>query len=234
LDRIATWDTPAPTLTAADLGALDQYGPQMKAWAMAAVKYGNEAGVDPRLVLAMVLQEGAPLRTGLENDLYKDLQNPSTYHPNPNGPEAGILWDKARLEASGMGVDKHGKGNSIGLTNQKQDPFNEVKARYPNQFKGQEWSDLVGNDDLAIKAAAYNLKMLNDSAASQATSAVRASQPLDQFLGSGYNAGGTMGRSLRVANGQDQFLSNETEHGQSTLSVVNLANQILCGSGAYR
>ncbi|MFE9324655.1 hypothetical protein ACIHDR_17430 [Nocardia sp. NPDC052278] len=234
LDRIATWETPASTLTAADLSALDQYGPQMKSWATLAVKYGNEAGVDPRMVLAMVLQEGAPLRTGMEGSLYTALQDPSTYHPNPNGAEAGVLWDKARLEASGLGVDKHGAGNSIGLTNQKEAPFNEVKAKYPDQFKGKEWSDLVGNDDLAIRAAAYNLKMLNDDAASQATDAVKASQPLDQFLGSGYNAGGKWEHSLAVATGTDAFKSNEVEHGQSTLSVYNLANQILCGSGAYR
>ncbi|MFX0574846.1 hypothetical protein [Nocardia nepalensis] len=221
LDRIATWETPAPTLTAADLRALDQYGPQMKSWATLAVKYGNEAGVDPRMALAMVLQEGAPLRTGLEGNLYSALQDPSTYHPNPNGPEAGILWDKARLDASGLGIDKHDAGNSIGLTNQKKGPFDEVKAKYPDQFKGQEWSDLVGNDDLAIKAAAYNLKMLNDDAASQATAAVKASQPLDQFLGSGYNAGGMVDRSLGVAARGDTFQPSEVEHGQSTLSITS-------------
>jgi len=234
LDRITTWETPAATLNAVNPSALDQYGPQMKSWAELSVKYGNQAGIDPRMVLAMVLQEGAPLRTGLETNLYQDLQNPSNYHPNPNGSEAGILWDQARLRASGLGVDKKGAGNSIGLTNQKQDPFNEVKATYPDQFQGQQWSDLVGNDDLAIKAAAYNLKMLNDKAASHATSEIRASQPLDQFLGSGYNASGKWERSQAVALGNDTFLSNEIEHGQSTLSVYNLANQILCGSGAYR
>ena len=234
MDRIATWETPAATLTAANLSALDKYGPQMKNWAMLSVKYGNEAGVDPRMVLAMVLQEGAPLRTGLENKLYDDLDHPSSYQPNPNGPEAGILWDKTRLEASGFGVSKHGAGNSIGLTNQKQEPFDEVKSRYPEQFKGQKWSDLVGNDDLAIKAAAYNLKMLNDDSASQATPQVRASQDVNQFLGSGYNSGGIVARAQDVAQGNHPFRDSEVEHGKSTLSVYRLADKILCESGAYR
>lgn len=105
-----------------------------------------------------------------------------------------------------------------------------MKAKYPQQFEGQQWSDLAHNDDLAIKAAAYNLKMLDDDAASKATAAVRA----DQFLGSGYNAGGTVERSRDVAGGNHPFQSNEVEHGQSTVSVVELANTILCGSGAYQ
>jgi hypothetical protein len=234
LDRIATWDTPAAPLDEVNSAALDQYGPQMKNWAMLAVRYGNQAGVDPRLVLAMVLQEGAPLRTGLEQNLYHDLQDPSTYHPNPNGPEAGILWDQTRLTASGFGVSKHGAGDSIGLTNMKEHPFDEVTGTYPDQFQGAQWSDLVGNDDLAIKATAYNLRMLQDRAAAQASPEVMAGQPLDQFLGSGYNAGGTWQRSLGVAAQGQSFQPNEVEHGQSTLSVVQLADRILCGSGAYR
>lgn len=234
LARIASWKTPAAGLTVADLSALDQYGPQMKNWAILAVKYGNEAGVDPRLVLAMALQEGAPLRTGLGTDLYSALQDPSTYKADPNGPLAGKAWDDARLLADRAGVDKgHGAGNSIGLTNQKKDPFNEAKTKYPIVFEGENWSDLAGNDELALKAAAYNLRILTDEAASQATPAVRESQELNQFLGSGYNAGGTLGRSLEVAEGRRGFEDEEVEHGQSTVSVVELANKILVGSGAF-
>ncbi len=126
------------------------------------------------------------------------------------------MTESARVNASGFGVDKKGAGNSIGLTNQKQ---------------GQQWSNLVGNDDLTIKAAAYNLEILNDKAASHAMSEIRASQPVDQFLGSGFDASGKWERSQAVALGNDTVLSNEMEHGQSTLSIYNLANQILCGSG---
>jgi len=246
LDKIAAWDTPTSALTTVNPSALDQYGPQMKSWAEMSVKYGNEAGVDPRMVLAMVLQEGGPLHSGLENNLYKDLQDPSTYDPRTtDGEQAAYAWDKARLQASQQGISKNGVGNSLGLTNQKEGPFNKVKAAYPDQFQGQQWSDLVGNDDLGIKAAAYNLKMLNDQAASHATVGMKLSQPPDQFLGSGYNAGGMVDRSLSVGEQQPvpdgkggetiaTFKSTEVEHGQSTVSVVKLANQILCGSGAYR
>ncbi|MGF6889306.1 hypothetical protein ABIA39_004470 [Nocardia sp. GAS34] len=57
---------------------------------------------------------------------------------------------------------------------------------------------------------------------------------LHQFLGSGYNAGGMTARSLGVAEGHDQFQPSEVEHGQSSVNVYQTANQILCGSGAYR
>ncbi|WP_141717567.1 hypothetical protein [Nocardia altamirensis] len=240
LDKMATWEGPASTLTTMDLAALDKYGPQMKHWALLAVKYGREAGVDPRLVLAMVLQEGAPLRTGLDTGMFNALKDPSTYRPDPRGPAAGVMYDTARYLSSqpfvdkrGVHLDGSGVGNSIGLTNQKEDPFNAVKAKYPDKFNGQEWSDLVGNDDLAVKAAAYNLRMLRDDAASHATPEVRAGQPLNQFLGSGYNAGGLVARSQGVAAGHSTFQNTEVEHGQSTLNVVNLANDILVGSGAF-
>ncbi|WP_147404324.1 hypothetical protein [Nocardia panacis] len=251
MDVIATWEAPQAALTAVDPNALDKYGPLVKNWAMLAVKYGNEAGVDPRMVLAMALQEGAPLRTGYPRDgvtLPQALSDPGSFHPDPKGPQAGVMYDELRLNSGRLGASKHGRpifnydgpGNSIGLTNMKEDPFNEIATRYQDKFSGQSWSDLAGNDDLAMKAAAYNLKMLNEEAASHAESRVKAGQPLDQFLGSGYNAGGLVGRSEQVARGVDSFRdgsdggNNEVEHGRSSVSLVALANQILCGSGAYR
>jgi hypothetical protein len=244
-DNAATWTDPTTSLSAVDLSALDAYGPQMKTWAILSVKYGNEAGVDPRMVLAMALQEGAPLRSGLNKDFYKALEgDPSSYNPKWTGPGSGEAYDKARLEASQLGVDKgHGAGNSIGLTNQKEAPFNESKARYPDKFKDEEWADLVGNDDLALKAAAYNLKSLQDEAAAHATPEVRTGQTLNQFLSSGYNAGGTVDRSYNVATGHEGFndgsngKNNEVEHGASTVKsggTFDLANKILCESGAFR
>ncbi|GAP33413.1 hypothetical protein, partial [Nocardia seriolae] len=95
------------------------------------------------------------------------------------------------------------------------------------------YKDLIGNDDLAMRMTAYNLKMLYDGAASQATPNLH-STPLDKFLGSGYNAGGTLGRSLGVAQGGDHFLPREDEHGDSTVNVVGYAHQILYDSGAYK
>ncbi|WP_316573258.1 hypothetical protein [Nocardia canadensis] len=237
LTNLSTWTTPAPTLTLGDSSALDAWGPQMKAWAIWSVQYGHEAGVDPRMVLAMALQEGAPLRSGYANgnDFHAATHgNPENYHPDSDkGILAGYAWDKARRWATPFGIDKNDAGNSIGLTNQKPGPFNEVKDKYPAQFEGQEWADLTTSDELGIKAAAYNLRMLQDVAMENATPEVRASTPLNQFLGSGYNAGGMVQRTTDVAAGGGTFSANEVEHGQSTLEVFKAADNILRGSGAY-
>lgn len=247
LDNTVSWLTPMGSLTAVDLSKLDAYGPQMKSWAILAVKYGNEAGVDPRLVLAMVMQEGAPLNAGWMGQAFHDqIQgDPSQYKPNALGPLLGMEYDLQRARATRLAqafpflaqyLDKHGgdTGNSIGLTNLKEAPFLEVTTKYKDKFNGESWENLIGNDELAIKVAAYNLKMLDVDAAPQATPEVRAAQPLNQFLGSGYNASGITARSVEVATGGAPFLDNETEHGQSTVNVFNVANKILCESGAYR
>lgn len=241
LENMATWNTPPPTLTAVDLSALDAYGPQMKTWAMLSVQYGNEAGVDPRMVLAMALQEGAPLRSGLGSTFYEDLSGgPSTYHPREGGIGAGTMYDEFRKDTTDLREWQEGRpdgvGNSIGLTNMKEIQFDQIKQKYPSQFEGQEWSDLVGNDELALKATAYNLKLLTDDSASHATADVRASQPLNQFLSSSYNALGVVDRSRSVAEG-DTFTGHEVEHGSSTVKpggTFALADTILRGTGAYR
>lgn len=241
LENMATWNTPPPTLTAVDLSALDAYGPQMKTWAMLSVQYGNEAGVDPRMVLAMALQEGAPLRSGLGSTFYEDLSGgPSTYHPREGGIGAGTIYDEFRKDTTDLREWQEGRpdgvGNSIGLTNMKEIQFDQIKQKYPSQFEGQEWSDLVGNDELALKATAYNLKLLTDDSASHATADVRASQPLNQFLSSSYNALGVVDRSRSVAEG-DTFTDHEVEHGSSTVKpggTFALADTILRGTGAYR
>ncbi|MFE7718657.1 hypothetical protein ACFU44_06405 [Nocardia rhizosphaerihabitans] len=242
LKNMATWNAPPPTLTAVDPSALDAYGPQMKAWAILSVKYGNEAGVDPRLVLAMALQEGAPLRSGLGSYFYEDLSGgPSTYHPREGGMGVGPLYDIFRTGTTDLREWKEGRpdgvGNSIGLTNMKEIQFDEMKQKYPAQFEGQEWSDLIGNDELALKATAYNLRLLTDDAASHATADVRASQPLNQFLSSSYNALGVVDRSRSVAEEGGLFTKEEVEHGESTAKpggTFELADRILRGTGAYR
>jgi hypothetical protein len=73
----------------------------------------------------------------------------------------------------------------------------------------EDWKNLPGNDALALKAAAFNLKKLEEGAASQATPAVRNSETLQQFLGSGYNASGLLQRSQGVAQGSRN--SNRTK-----------------------
>ncbi len=119
----------------------------------------------------------------------------------------------------------------------KEIQFDQVKQKYPSQFDGQERWDLAGNDDMALKATAYNLKLLTDDSAAHATTDVRAGQSLNQFLSSSYNALGVVDRSASVAEGSALFTGEEIEHGASTVKpggTFDLADRILRGTGAYR
>jgi hypothetical protein len=186
LDTLAGWEPSSTTMIPANLSALDNLDPLTKMWATAAVKYGNQAGIDPRLVLAIVLNEGAT----------------RTHYGLGQPYDEFFRWPGRSF-----------RPNSLGLTNMKEAQFNEVKKRYPDEFKGVNWGDLVGNDDLAIKSTSYNLTMLRDDAASQANPSVRLSQPLNQFLASGYNASGQTYRSLSIARDGDTFKANEADYG---------------------
>ncbi|MFJ4659030.1 hypothetical protein ACIP5Y_47805 [Nocardia sp. NPDC088792] len=219
------------------------YGEQMANWAKWAVQYGNEAHVDPDLVLGIALMEGAPVRTGYDkwegNDtrLQDALRDPSNYHPlSPaEGDTAGLAYDEFRNHTSGMRGLISGIGNSVGLTNQKKDTFDETTQMYGSHFldPDDDWDHLPGNDRLALKAAAFNLKKIEEGAAPQAGPTVRAT-PLDQFLASGYNASGLLNRSQNVAEGKSEFKDNETAYGVRALESVGIAYQILYGSGAYK
>jgi hypothetical protein len=121
--------------------------------------------MDPRLVLAVLYEEGAdspqPLRPGY--DYGRWLNNSVTQKPN---------------------------GNSLGLANMKEPTFNAVKSAFPKEFEGEEWSDLMGNDRLAIKAATYNLKRLDNSLVPVVPDAMKERYSRNQILLAGYNAEG--------------------------------------------
>lgn len=251
----ADWNTPTTPTYTLNTDNLDKYGPQMKRWAMLSAKYANEAGVDADMVLAMVLQEGAPRHTGYRGDpgsgrnLLEALEHPETYDPHDTvGPLVGLGYDLARMEEWWRGNTKHPEdpdvSNSIGLTNLKLDAARDAARSYPEHFKGVSFADLIANDELDIKLTAYSLKMFKEKVAPFATPEVKG-MPFNQFLSSSYNAGGTLKHSLAVARGEAWFTgtpqnpakdgSNETEHGQATIGkVLDVADQILYGSGAYK
>ncbi|WP_067667693.1 hypothetical protein [Nocardia miyunensis] len=202
IDRIATWETPGQTLTAADLNALGDINPQVKTWIAASVKYGNAAGVDPRLVMAVVLNEGAT----------RTLQG------------KGENYDDFRLLTSGF------RDNSLGLTNMKEGPFNSLKKAYPAQFGNAKWSDLDGNEDLAIKATTYRLKQIQDQYAGRVSPQMRAEVTRNEFLAAVYNSGDSNAQnyleSSRLGNAVKPYV------GRIDQNYVRLQH-VMCDSGAY-
>lgn len=166
-DMTYTWDSPPPEFKwkYEGNGEAELEG-RVPAWGQDSVKYGSAAGVDPRLVMAIVYNEGGDtpqaLRPGL--DLGRETV-PRGVLPGPVNPD----------------------GNSLGLTNMKKPTFDKLKEKYPKEFGDSEWSDLIGNDPLAIKATAWNLRRLKDELGPEIPAAMKARYSLNQILAAGYN-----------------------------------------------
>ncbi|MCP2277514.1 hypothetical protein APR09_003082 [Nocardia amikacinitolerans] len=148
---------------------LAKIDPDVRPWVGAAVKYGNEAGVDPRLVLAIVYNEG-----GNRSDSFLEREMSHAYD---TFIREGGNWLRP---------------NSLGLTNIKEDTFNTLKNQYPSEFAGKEWSDLKSDPDLAIMAASYNLKRIETQWVKEAPDELKQKWTLNEFMAAGYNSEANM------------------------------------------
>ncbi|MQY19483.1 hypothetical protein NRB20_25730 [Nocardia sp. RB20] len=212
---IETWEAAPTTLSAVDVSKID---PTLRPWTEAAVTYGNQAGIDPRLVLAIVANEGAT-RTLQGGSGLSDEYDIGRY-----------LTDPARVAGGYLGIGGNKEGNSLGLTNMKENTFNDVKAAFPDQFKNDDWHDLIGNNDLAIKATTYKLKLIENQFGPQVHDDIKSKYTLNQFLAASYNAGDKE-TSRYVQTGSigpaaTSYMERATQH-------FNHAQDLLCSSGAY-
>ncbi|APE34604.1 hypothetical protein BOX37_12265 [Nocardia mangyaensis] len=144
----------------------------MREWIDDAVRYGNEAGVDPRVVLAIVYQEGG-------NRAESALQESASWG-----------YDAFRYITTKPRELKDGYGNSLGITNMKEETYNQVREKYPEEFEGKQWALIADDDSLAIKAAAFNLKRVQDLYTGRAVDSFREQHSRDEFIAAGYNAEG--------------------------------------------
>ncbi|MFQ6393161.1 hypothetical protein ACLMAJ_06895 [Nocardia sp. KC 131] len=144
---------------------MNKLDPRVRSWVGSAVKYGNTAGIDPRLVMAIVYNEG-----GYRSDSF--IENEMSYAYDVFVREGGNLI----------------RPNSLGLTNMKEATFNKVKKKFPSEFAGKEWSNLKEDPDLAIMAATYNLKRIESQYVADAPEELKEKYTRDQFLAAGYNS----------------------------------------------
>ncbi|MFB7719334.1 hypothetical protein [Nocardia sp. NPDC056100] len=163
-DYTYTWNSAPPKFTWKKDGNGElELESHVNSWAQDSVKYGTAAGVDPRLVMAIIYNEGA--------------DTPQALRPG---------YDYGRW-AENFVTDKP-NGNSLGLTNMKEPAFNKLKEMYPAEFGDRQWSDLMGDNHLAVKAAAYNLKRLQLELGPKVPTAMKARYSLNEILAAGYNA----------------------------------------------
>ncbi len=164
----AGWNTPPPTFTEKRTdNHRDKLDPYLSSWMDDSVKYGKQTGIDPRLVMAIVLNEGAT-------------------REQKGGRAGATAYDLGRWATSPLRGEP---GNSLGVTNMKEETFEKLRARYPDEFGGHQWSDLTTDEHLAVKATAYALKTMKDDTAALVPDNMRAKISLNEYLAAGYNAG---------------------------------------------
>jgi RHS repeat-associated protein len=114
---------------------------QTAEWGVWSVRYGFQTGIDPAIILAVALTEmsGRGMKYG--------------YFANETENQIAQFFWQLHLWPSS-------RPPSIGITNMKPGPFNIVKTNFPAQFKGIQWANLVGNDQLDLKATAYYLEYI--------------------------------------------------------------------------
>ncbi|MBF6351960.1 hypothetical protein IU448_23510 [Nocardia flavorosea] len=169
----ATWNsgpvrcTPKPE-GQQDFGDADD---RVKAWMQDAVEYGNKTGVDPRLVLTVLYNEGA-LRS--DSWIEETISDPyDAFRQLANAPRKLV---------------DDGVGTSLGLANMKEDTFNKLKEIYPEEFAGVSWQQIATDDSLAIKALAFNLARLEPASAEDVDDNIVERYSHNEYLALSYNA----------------------------------------------
>ncbi|MET8361902.1 RHS repeat-associated core domain-containing protein, partial [Micromonospora sp. NPDC005171] len=148
---------------APDIPVVDQlleYSDTVKATAAA-------AGVDPATVMGLLIKESS-LRT-------MGGGAARTY-------EAG----QVRLDKLGVWSALVGHGPSIGMCQMQEATFNKTAEQHPEVFAGRAWEEMVNDDELAITAMTYQVKMLQEAAETKSNNTVLTT---DQLVAVGYNQG---------------------------------------------
>ncbi|HZS20875.1 MAG TPA: RHS repeat-associated core domain-containing protein, partial [Pseudonocardiaceae bacterium] len=134
-------------------------------WVQDVLKWAKQAGVDPKLVLALVMTEmsgrcnGSCVLQNAENRLAAAF----SFTP----------WYKA----------------SIGLGNMKPDTWQVLQHAYPQLFSRIRWSSLVGNANLDIEAIAYYVKYIQQDVMPKVAGFVKANSTPNQIVAGIYNLG---------------------------------------------
>ncbi|MFI0797085.1 DNRLRE domain-containing protein [Micromonospora rubida] len=158
------------------------------------VQVSDEAGVDPRTVMALLLKEGNIRAVG--GDAAKDAE-------------------RLQIELHQRGLYPNGGKPSIGMAQMQEGTFARTKSNHPEVFAGREWNEMVDDNELAITAMAYHVKDLQDELAAAGN---RSSLRTDELIAIGYNQGAdnmvkfaTSGRAPNVesANDAENYLNGQ-------------------------
>ena len=167
------------------------------------IKIAAEAGIDPRMLIAILEHEGSG----------RDLGSfASTY-----------------MEENQVGL---GLGGSIGIGQVQEAAFNTTVANHAEVFGDAKWYDMIHDDELGMKIAAYHIKDLQsalDAVTFDDATQVRG-RSRHELVAYGYNSGGA--NMLQAATGRNEFVRNS--YMDKFAHNWKRADRLLCGSSFYQ
>ncbi|MFG3208028.1 hypothetical protein [Streptomyces sp. NPDC048192] len=200
--------------------------PAPESYISAIVKYANEAGIDPRLMLTM-------------------LWNEQEHWHALGGDTVNGWWDS-------LPVVGNPDGPSYGMADMKQATFDQVRNAHPALFGPYQWTDLQTNNDLAIRMFAYQLADTEGhrtpDQTDQVWQAVQAQAPelvipttwrdtgikRDEMLAMAANVGARTAAGIANGTLTDQKVKDKGTWYKSAIDDKwARADQIICQSGAF-
>ncbi|MEV4755359.1 DNRLRE domain-containing protein [Micromonospora sp. NPDC049559] len=123
----------------------------------------DQAGVDPRTVMGLLLKEG---------------------NLRAIGGNGARNWERAQVQLARLGL--YPGTPSIGMGQMQEQTFKDTAAAHPDVFEGRSWEEMIDDDELAITAMAYHVADLQKALAGvENNSSLRS----DQLIAVGYNQG---------------------------------------------
>jgi hypothetical protein len=181
-------------------------------WAPTVVSAANEAGIDPKFLMAILMIEvGKSERLGPIDDAFQyaqiGLQRLGLYD--------GFLKDNPP---------------SIGWGNIQEQLFYAMKDAHPEEFAGVQSVDLIGDDPLAIRATAFVLRDLQDQINSSAPQIMKQKYSVMQLTAAAYNIGSE--NLARESYPTGELGPHGTSYSNAMLQNYREASD-MCQSGAW-
>ncbi|WP_353505504.1 RHS repeat-associated core domain-containing protein [Verrucosispora sp. ts21] len=198
-------------------------GPAM--WMLDAVRYGVEAGVDPRLVLSVLMAEVANSEDW--GFFERPLQRASVV-----ADWLGIYGPLKSFVGNVTGF-KDGEGSnppSIGWGNIQKQTFENVKKNHPEALGAVGWTDLIGDNSLAIRVTAYALADNQALAERTAPASMRRTWTPEQVAAGIYNIGED---NYAAAVGRGGFGPVGSTYASTIGRYMQRSDALICGSGVY-
>ncbi|WBB96725.1 RHS repeat-associated core domain-containing protein [Solwaraspora sp. WMMA2080] len=195
------------------------------AWMVDAVRYGAEAGVDPRLVLSVLMAEVGNSENWDPLDRRLQLLSVAADKLGVYGPIKNIVgWVTGFKKGEGYNPP------SIGWGNIQEGTFNEVKGNHPEALGSVDWTDLIADPSLSIKVTAYALADYQALAEKNAPDGMRAIWTPQQVAAGIYNIGPD---NYNAARSRGRFGPRGSTYTATIGRYMQASDQLICESGVF-